>query len=83
MSKITDKDIKDLILKEFSNKEFTIGAVYYKIKKEFDRSLFGKIRNIVVNLSREKFLEYRIADRGMPFLNSEKKIKGAIYKLKK
>lgn len=83
MSSITIESIKDLILKEFPDNEFTIGAVYYKIKKNFDRSLFGKIRNLVVKLSKENFLTYRIAERGIPFIDSEKRITGAIYKIKK
>jgi len=83
MNEINIKSIKELILKEFSDTPFTIGDVYYKINKDFNRSLFATIRNIIVKLSKEKFLNYKIAYRGMPHLNSEKKITGAIYKVRK
>lgn len=77
------ENIKQLILKKYSNKRFTIGDIYYELYANFDRSKFGTIRNIVVDLSRQNFLSFKIEIRGMPHLNSEKKINGAVYSLKK
>ena len=79
----TIEQIKDLILKNYSNREFTIGDVYYDFNDGFNKSIFGTVRNAVVKLSKEGFLDYRMAFRGVPRLNSENQIKGAIFKIRK
>lgn len=77
------EQIKDQILKNYPNVEFTIGDVYYDFYERFSKSLFGTIRNAVVKLSQKGFLDYRITIHGVPRIASEKKIKGAVYKIRK
>ena len=75
--------VKDIIQKNFKNRKFTTGDIYYSIEKSYDKSKFGTIRNIVVRLTKEKYLDYMIEVRGSPHFDSEKKKKGAIYTLMK
>lgn len=75
--------VKNIIKKKFKEKKFTTGDIYYSIEIDYDKSKFGTIRNILVKLTREKYLSYVIEVRGSPHYNSEKKIKGATYTLKK
>ena len=75
--------VKDIIQKNFKNRKFTTGDIYYSIEKIYDKSKFGTIRNIVVRLTKERDLDYMIEVRGSPHFDSEKKKKGAIYTLRK
>lgn len=81
MGNITKEEIKKLIKDKFSDTDFTIGDILYSIEKAFNRSKFGVIRNIIVALSKEEYLNYRIELRGSPKFNSERKRKGAVYSL--
>ena len=82
MNKITKQYVKDIIKEKFSNKKFTAGDILYTISNIFSNSLLGKVRMILVNLTKDKFLEYKIELRGSPHYNSEKKRPGATYQLK-
>jgi hypothetical protein len=75
--------VKDIIQKNFKNRKFTTGDIYYSIEKNYDKSKFGTIRNIIVSLSKEKYLDYIIEVRGSPHYDSEDKKKGASYSLLK
>lgn len=75
--------VKDIIQKNFKNTKFTTGDIYYSIEKIYDKSKFGAIRNIIVRLTKEKYLDYIIEVRGSPHFDSENKKKGASYSLLK
>lgn len=75
--------IKNIIKNKFYNKKFTCGDIYYSIEKEYNKSELGTIRNILVKLTKEGFLDYVIEMRGSPHYDSENKKKGATYTLKK
>lgn len=83
MNKITKQYVKNIIIERFSNKKFTTGDILYSISNTFSNSLLGKVRMMLVNLTQEKFLEYKLELRGSPHYNSEKKRYGAVYQLKK
>lgn len=75
--------VKDIIQKNFKNRKFTTGDIYYSIENNYDKSKFGAIRNIIVRLTKEKYLDYIIEVRGSPHFDSENKRKGASYSLLK
>lgn len=75
--------VKNIIEKKFKEKKFTTGDIYYSIEKNYDKSKLGTIRNILVKLTKEKYLSYVIEVRGSPHYNSEKKKIGATYTLQK
>jgi len=77
------EQVKDLIRKNYANREFTVGDIYYSFNNKFDLSIFGTVRNAIVKLSQQGFLNYYMAERGTPRLDSVTKMRGAIYKLKK
>lgn len=83
MPKITKELVRDIIKKNFSNKKFTTGDILYSVSNSFSNSLLGTIRMILVNLTKEDFLDFNIELRGSPHYNSEKKRNGATYWLKK
>lgn len=76
-------NIKKIIHLKFNSKPFTCGDLYYSIEKEYNLSKFGTIRNVLVKLSQEGFVKYKIDLRGKPSYNSETKAKGAVYTLNK
>ncbi len=75
--------VKDIIQKNFKNRKFTTGDIYYAFEEVYDKSKFGTIRNIVVRLTKEKFLDYTIEVRGSPHYYSENKKEGASYSILK
>lgn len=75
-------ELKEVILEKFSDKPFTCGDVYYSIESKYYSSKFGIIRNLLVKLTKEQFLHYKLEIRGYPHYNSEKKKLGAVYTLK-
>lgn len=75
--------IKSIIETKFKNKKFTCGDIYYSIEKEYSKSKLWTIRNILVKLTKEKYLSYVIEIRGSPHYDSDNKKKGATYKLSK
>lgn len=77
------KQVKNIIQKNFINKKFTTGDIYYSVERNYDKSKFGTIRNIIVKLTKEKYLDYIIEVRGSPHYISEKKRKGATFTFKK
>lgn len=83
MEEITIEGMKEIIRRDFFNKKFTIGDIYYSIYSTFDKSKFGSIRNLIVKLSKQHFLNYTIEIRGKPHYDSKIKVKGAVYTLNK
>lgn len=76
------EDIKEHIKKSFSTKEFTIGELYYHFNSNWDKSVFGTIRNVTVKLTKQGFLDFRMVPRGSTTQPSPRAKKGALYKLK-
>ena len=87
--KFTTGDIYYSIEKSYDTSKFGtsfdiyINKVLKAIEKSYDTSKFGTIRNIIVQLTKEKYLDYIIEVRGSPHYNSENKKKGASYSLLK
>jgi len=83
MNKEKIDQIKKIIETNFDNKKFTCGDIYYTIETDYSKSKLGTIRNILVKLTKEGYLDYTIEMRGSPHYNSEHKKKGATYTLLK
>jgi len=75
--------IREHILRKYVGKEFTMGDIYYDFNMKFSKSIFGTLRNAIVNLTKDGTLTYRITTRGTPHLESKETTKGAIFKIKK
>ena len=83
MSHITIELVKNVIKEQFTDKKFTTGDLYYAIEPNFNKSKFGTIRNLLVKLSKEGFISYKMTFRGIPHFNSKEKRYGAVYTLNK
>jgi hypothetical protein len=80
----TKEEIKKIILNKFQNSKFTCGDIIYSLTNNYTASIHGTVRNLLVTLTKEGFLQYTIEIRGTPTYNSKKlQTKGAVYQLKK
>jgi hypothetical protein len=75
--------IKKIILEKYQNKKFTCGDIIYDISPKYSNSTHGTVRNYLVYLTKQGFLDYKMEIRGTPRFTSKKKGKGAIYSLRK
>jgi len=74
--------VKRVIKEKFAEKEFTVGDIYYSLEDKWNKSKFGTLFNIMIKLTKENYLKYRIQRRGVPLLTSKAQRVGAIYSLK-
>lgn len=77
----TIDEIKDLILKKYSTKDFTPSDILYEFCEKYNLSIFGTVRNLLVNLSKSGFLKYNMVLRPISKNNSQILRKGVIYHL--
>ncbi len=84
MIEITKENIKKIILEQYPKQRFTCGDIIYAVASKYNKSVHGKIRNILVNLTKDNFLEYKIEIHGVPkYSSTDRKIKSAVYWLNK
>ncbi len=82
MNNITLERIKKIIKEKYSDKKFTCGDIIYDVTSKYSNSVHGTVRNYLVYLTKQGFLNFTIGIRGTPRYTSKKKGKGAIYSLK-
>lgn len=71
--------IKKIIKEKYRNKKFTCGDIIYDISSTYSNSTHGTVRNYLVYLTKQGYLNYTIGMRGTPRYTSKRKGKGAIY----